>query len=202
MSASLDVLTGVLSVQGRRRMANAAVSLPQRSLIVLCGPAGAGKSTFAGDIARRNGLATTAVVSSDACRLMLCDDTRLVTGAQWSDLQPMTFRLFLTIIDMRMSLGRPVLGDGVNLHAELRTELLGFARTHEYRNVLVVFDMSLKTCLTQNEQRAESHRIPERQIRAQRQALDEAVPRLADEGWDHVMVLNDRRRTVLINLDG
>ncbi|MGN6698880.1 MAG: AAA family ATPase [Thermomicrobiales bacterium] len=91
------------------------VILPHRSLIVLCGPAGAGKSTFASAIVQRNGLANTAVVSSDACRLMLCDDIRSVTADQWSTLQPHTFQLFLTIVGMRLSLGRPAIADGVNL---------------------------------------------------------------------------------------
>lgn len=182
-------------------MPNDALTLPRRSLIVLCGPAGVGKSTFAGDVARRNGLAATAVVSSDACRLMLCDETDSLTDAQGATLQPNTFRLFLTVVDMRMSIGRPALADGVNLHRELRTELIGLARTHDYRSTLVVFDRSLDMCLTQNEQRAAARRIPERQIRAQRQALDELLPRLADEGWDHVVVLDGQRRSVRIHLE-
>lgn len=146
-------------------MVDRAVIFPRRSLIVLCGPAGAGKSTFASDVAQRNHLAPTAVVSSDACRLLLCDETSSLTAAQWATLQPSTFRLFLTIIGMRLSIGRPALADGVNLHSELRTGLLGHARTHEYRSALVVFDMSLETCLVQNEQRAVARRIPEWQIR-------------------------------------
>lgn len=181
-------------------MTNDVLTLPRRSLIALCGPAGAGKSTFAGDVVRRNRLATTAAVSSDTCRLMLCDETSSLTEAQWATLQPSTFRLFLTIIGMRMSIGRPALADGVNLHPELRTGLLGHARTHEYRTALVVFDMSLATCLVQNEQRA--RHMPEWQIRGQRQALDDAIPRLAEEGWDHIVVLNERRRTAVIELDG
>lgn len=179
-------------------MTNEVVTLPRRSLIALCGPAGAGKSTFAGEVARRNRLAPTAVVSSDACRLMLCDETGSLTGAQWAILQPNTFQLFLTIVGMRLSIGRPALADGVNLHLELRTGLLGHARAHEYPSALVVFDVSLETCLVQNEQRA--RHMPEWQIRGQHEALHDLIPRLAEEGWDHVVVLNDARRTVAIDL--
>jgi predicted kinase len=177
------------------------MNLSRRSLIVLCGPAGAGKSSVAGDVLQRNRLASTAVVSSDACRLMLCDETGTLTAAEWTELQPMTFRLFLTMIEMRMRTGRPVLGDGVNLHPELRTELLGFARAYRYRSVLVVFDVSVETCLARNAQREESRRIPDWQIRAQRQALDELLPRLTEEDWDDVVVLDEQRRTVMIDLD-
>lgn len=179
-------------------MANEAVTLPRRSLIVLCGPAGAGKSTFAGDVARRNRLAPTAVVSSDACRLTLCDETGSLTAAQWATLQPNTFQLSLTIVGMRLSLGRPAIADGVNLHPELRAGLLGHARAHGYPSALVVFGVSLETCLAQNERRA--RHMPEWQIRGQHEALHDLMPRLAEEGWDRVVVLNDERRTLAIGL--
>ncbi len=181
-------------------MANEVVSLLRRSLIVLCGPAGSGKSTFVSSIVQHNHLTPTAVVSSDACRLMLCDETRSLTQEQWAILQPNTFQLFLAIIGMRMNIGRPTIADGVNLHRELRTGMLDLARKHEYPTALVVFDMPLEACLTQNVQREESRRIPEWQIEAQRKALDEAMPRLSDEGWNQVIVLNEQRRTVLLDL--
>jgi predicted kinase len=181
---------------------NEALTLPRRSLIVLCGPAGAGKSTVASAVLQRNGLAATTAVSSDACRLMLCDDISSVTADQWAMLQPKTFHLFLTIIGMRLSIGRPAIADGVNLYRELRAGLLDHARTHNYYSALVVFDLSLATCLAQNAQRPESHRLPEGQIRAQRQFLDDLLPHLTEEGWDRVMVLNEQRRTVPLDLSG
>lgn len=181
--------------------AAAVVSLPRRFLIVQCGPAGAGKSTFAADFVQRKCLPVTTVVSSDACRLMLCDDTRTVSPAQWEALQASTFRLFLTVIERRVGLGRPVVADGVNLHAELRSALVGFARACAYRSLLVVFDVPLATSLARNARRAEGQRIPERQIRAQRQALDDVLPRLTDEGWDQVVVVDGQLRTPVIVLD-
>jgi predicted kinase len=176
------------------------LSLPRRSLIVLCGPAGAGKSTFADALARSNSLAPTAVVSSDACRLMLCDEIGSVGRSEWPILQPSTFDLFVTIVGMRLRLGRPTVADGVNLHMELRPRLLALAREHARPSALVVFDTSLETCLARNAGRA--RRMPEEQVRAQRQALDGALPHLAAEGWDRVVVLDDRRPTVSIVLEG
>jgi predicted kinase len=178
------------------------LTLPRRSLIALCGPAGAGKSTFAHDFIQRNGLPATTVVSSDACRLMLCDDPRSVAPEQWATLQPDTFRLFLGIIDMRMSLGRPVLADTVNLHRDLRQGLLDRSRTRDYPTALIVFDIPLETCLAQNQQRDETRRIPEPAIRQQRQLLDDALPRLAEEGWDHIVVLDERHPTPAIAMNG
>jgi predicted kinase len=172
------------------------VTLPRRALVVLCGPAGAGKSTFAGDIVRSNGLAPTTAVSSDACRVLLCDDPRTVAPELWPVLQPKTFDLFLAIVGMRLSLGRPTIADGVNLHMELRPRLLELARTHGATSVLVAFDVSLETCLSQNAQRA--RRMPEEQIRAQRQALEACLPGLVGEGWDHVLRLSEERRAASI----
>jgi protein phosphatase len=135
-------------------MATEPLALPRRSLIVLCGPAGAGKSSFADGVVPANRLAATAVVSSDACRLLLCDDTASVGRSEWPILQPNTFDLFVTIVGMHMSIGRPTLADGVILPMELRPRRLDLARRHHYRSVLVVFDVSLETCLSQNAGRA------------------------------------------------
>ena len=60
--------------------------IPNPSLVVLCGPAGSGKSTFA---ARH--FPPTAIVSSDRCRAMLADDERDLS------VSPEAFRLFHTI---------------------------------------------------------------------------------------------------------
>lgn len=181
-------------------MMNETLTLPRRSLIVLCGPAGAGKSTFAGEIVQRNRLAPTAAVSSDACRLMLCDETASLTEAQWATLQPNTFQLFVTIVGMRLAIGRPAIADGVNLHPEIRAGLLGHARTHGYTTALIAFAMSVQTCLAQNARR--DRHMPEWQIRGQHEGLQSLIPRLPEEGWDHVVVLDDQRRTVPIDLDG
>lgn len=106
--------------------------------------------------------------------------------------------MFLTIVGMRLGIGRPAIADGVNLHPELRTGLLGQARAHRYPSALVVFNRSLETCLAQNERRA--RHMPEWQIRGQHEALHDTMPRLTEEGWDHVVVLNDERRTLALDL--
>jgi predicted kinase len=182
-------------------LADAAVLMPRRSLVVLCGPAGAGKSTFARSFLQHNRLPATVAVSSDACRLALCDDLSETPEAQWGLLQRHTYRLFLSVIDARLSLGRPTLADGVNLDRVLRAGLLASAHKHAYRSALVVFDLSLDTCLAQNGHREPAGRVPEQVIRGQRKALDELLPNLAEEGWDRVTMLNDERRAVPLELD-
>lgn len=175
--------------------------LPQRSLIALCGPAGSGKSTFVRKLIEHNHLLSTTAVSSDNCRLLLCDETRTLTNEQWSILQPSTFQLFLTIIDMRMNIGRCTIADGVNLHPELRSGMLASARQHRYQTVLIVFDIPLALCLSQNTDREASKRIPDHQIRAQREGLDTVLPLFCEEGWDQIVILNEHRRAEMFTIN-
>ncbi len=70
------------------------VKVPRRTLLVLCGPAGSGKSTFA---AQR--FPSTNIVSSDHCRAMICDDENN------QQVNRDTFELFHLIIQKRLSLG-------------------------------------------------------------------------------------------------
>jgi hypothetical protein len=70
------------------------IQISTRTLIVLCGTAGAGKSTFA-----RQHFQPTQVVSADTCRALICD------GECTQDIDPDTFDLFHFIIQKRLKLG-------------------------------------------------------------------------------------------------
>ena len=83
------------------------ITLPRRNLLVLCGPAGSGKSTFA---AQRFG--RTIIVSSDHCRELVCDDI----NNQYANRD--TFDLFHYIIHKRMFNGRFTVADSTALKPE------------------------------------------------------------------------------------
>ena len=74
------------------------VRLARPSVVVLCGPAGCGESTFAARHFR-----PTQIISSDSCRTLVCDD------AHDQRFQSHTFALLHFIIDVDRSTGVPTI---------------------------------------------------------------------------------------------
>jgi predicted kinase len=174
-----------------RSQSSQKIFLPQRTLLVLCGPAGSGKSTFAHAFVDRHralGLRRTTIVSSDHCRALICDDesNQHINGQ--------TFELFHLILDRRMEQSRFSIADSTALQAEARKRLLEQAQRHEYTTCLCVFNMSLHTCI-ENDQRTARGRIVGKDVIAYHVGLlAQAMQSIPDEGWDNVIVLNERYR--------
>ena len=59
---------------------------------------------------------------------------------------------------------------------------------------LLVFNMSLQTCLLQNQHQARTHFIPEQMIAYQVQQLQQALAVIPHEGWDQVVMLDEQQR--------
>ncbi len=118
------------------------IKVPPRTLLVLCGPAGSGKSTFA---AQRFG--RTVIVSSDHCRELICDD------ANNQQVNRDAFDLFYYIINKRMFLGRFTVADSTALYADARRRLREMARRYGYLACLLIFDISQETCAQWNQGR-------------------------------------------------
>lgn len=116
--------------------------IPELALVVLVGPAGSGKSTFA---ARHFG--ETEVVSSDRCRALVADDERdqAATSA--------AFELLQTIVEKRLRRGRLTVVDATSVTPEARRPLLALARRAHVPAVAVVFDLPLEVCVARDEAR-------------------------------------------------
>jgi predicted kinase len=163
------------------------IKVPSRTLLILCGPAGSGKSTFA---AQRFG--DTAIVSSDHCRAMICDDENN------QQVNRDTFDLFYYIIQKRLLLGRFTVVDSTALHSDARRKLRELSRRFGYLGCLLIFNIPAEVCLERNRQR---HRLVEEQVIAyhagllQRTLLDAPY-----EGWEqmHVLGLQDMDAVVQI----
>jgi predicted kinase len=169
-------------------MASLKVTLPRRTLLVLCGPAGCGKSTFA---APR--FLPTEIVSSDACRAMICDDD---TNQR---VNHETFNLFHYIIDKRLRLGRFTVADSTALHAFARRRLLDQAHRSGYSASLLIFNAALQTCLARDLLRPRS--VGEQIVQYHLGLLQQTLLAAPQEGWDQLYVLDeDAMETAQIEL--
>ncbi len=152
--------------------------IPNPSLVVLCGPAGSGKSTFA---ARH--FPPTTIVSSDRCRAMLGDDERNLA------VSPEAFQLMHTIIDRRLHLRRLTVADSTALKPEARRALLEIGRRHAVPVTLIVFDVPEDRCYLHDTRR--DRRVGRPVIANQVGLLHEALRTIPSEGFDAVTVLDD-----------
>jgi predicted kinase len=142
--------------------------IPPDALVVLVGPAGCGKSSFA---ARH--FTGTEVVSSDACRRMVSDD-EADQGATRA-----AFPVFYAILRGRLTLGRLAVADATHLRPHTRAGLIRMAAERGRPAHAVVFDYPLELCLRRAAGRARVvrpeviHRHHEELQTARREVLEE-----------------------------
>ena len=149
----------------------------QPSLVVLIGPAGSGKSTFA-----RRHFQPTEVVSSDACRALVSDSE----NSQWAT--PAAFEILHLIVGSRLKARRLTVVDATNLHARDRRPFIALARTHHCVAAAIVFNLSEQACVEWDLARTHRH-VGQRVIERQCKLLQRSLPRLQEEGFSHVHVL-------------
>ena len=163
------------------------VTIPRRTLLVLCGPAGSGKSTFA---AQR--FAATTIVSSDHCRAMICDDENNQT------VNRDTFEVFHLIIQKRLSLGRFTVADSTALQPDARRKLRDLSRHYGYFGCLLIFNIPPEICLERNKSR---HRlVEERVIPYHADLLQRTILDTSREGWEMIHVLDEQTMDAIIDI--
>jgi protein phosphatase len=149
------------------------IQIPANALVILLGPPGCGKSTFA-----RRRFRETEVVSSDECRRLVSDD------AADQSATPQAFDVFHAILRGRMSLGRLAVADATNVSPGARARLRAEAARWGAPAVVLALDVPLDTCLAQNLRRARQVR-PE-VIEMHYERFLEARSALAEEGYHAV----------------
>ena len=164
------------------------ITIPRRTLLVLCGPAGSGKSTFA---AQR--FAETTIVSSDRCRTMICDDENN------QKVNRETFELFHLIIQKRLLLGRFTVADSTALQAEARSKLRTLSRHFGYYGCLLIFNIPPEICLERNKSRHRS--VEERVIPYHTDLLQRTILDAPQEGWEAIYILDEQTMDVRIEFE-
>ena len=157
------------------------IVIPRNSLVVLCGPAGCGKSTFAA-----KHFLPTQVVSSDDCRAQLSDD------ATNQEITVLAFQLMHFIVESRLRLGRLTVADATNLKREDRRPMIELANRVGFNLAAIVFNVSLDICLARNAGRART--IPSEAIRAQHSLVQPTLASIKHEGFHYAFVLDERQQ--------
>ena len=157
------------------------IVMPRNSLVVLCGSAGCGKSTFA-----LKHFLPTQVVSSDDCRARLCDDPTN------QEITTLAFQLMHFIIERRLGLGRLTVADATNLKREDRRPMIELANRFGVNLVAIVFNVPLDICLSRNAGRA--RKIPAEGIVAQHSLVQPTLDSIKREGFHYTFVLDEKQQ--------
>lgn len=152
------------------------LEVPDPSLILLVGPAGVGKTTFAHAYFR-----PTQIVSSDACRALVADDEsdQSATGD--------AFRVVHLIAALRLARRRLTVIDATNLLVVGRRPLLDLAREHGITCVAIVFDLPLEVSLERARRRTDRRVVPA-VVRMHHGQLHRRPPDVT-EGFERIWVL-------------
>src|SRR5256885_13740543 len=102
------------------------LKIPELCLVVLVGPTGSGKSTFA-----RKHFKPTEVLSSDFCRGLVSDDENSL------DATTDAFAVLHHVASVRLARGLLTVVDATNVQEEARRPLVQLAREHDVLPVAV-----------------------------------------------------------------
>jgi len=145
------------------------IVIPALSLVLLIGPSGAGKTTFAHAHFR-----STEILSSDAFRAMIADDEADQSATREA------FAILHQVAEARLRRGRLTVIDATNTRREARLPLLELARRYHVPCVAVIFDYPKEVYLAHDRQRSGRH-VGEAVIERQLRQLEDNRPALREE---------------------
>lgn len=150
------------------------LEIPKLALVVLVGPTGSGKSTFA---ARH--FKPTEVVSSDECRAIVSDDPNDQSATADA------FALVHFIARTRLNRGLLTVIDATSVRKADREPLIELARECHVPAVAIVFDLPERVCLERNASRPDRDFGPH-VVRRQRRAMKQGLGGIRREGFSQV----------------
>src|SRR5437764_9583938 len=155
------------------------ITLPELSLVVLMGPTGSGKSTFA-----RKHFKPTEVLSSDYCRGLVSDDENS------QDATNDAFDVLRYVAGKRLARGLLTVIDATNVQAEAREPLVKLAREHDALAAAIVLKLPEDVCHERNRGRPDRAFGPH-VVRGHCQQLRRSLRGLGREGFRYVHVLDN-----------
>jgi len=147
------------------------ISIPDFALVVLIGPTGSGKSSFA-----QKHFLGTEIISSDYCRALVSDDEtdQSCTGD--------AFELLNQIAGIRLRRRKLTVIDATSVQRDDRAKLVALARKYHALPIALVLDIDPKICHERNKDRKNRDfgiHVPRNHSRA----LKRGLRRLQKEGF-------------------
>ncbi|WP_424893278.1 AAA family ATPase [Streptomyces sp. XH2] len=149
--------------------------LPKHALWVLIGASGAGKSTLAST------WPATQVLSLDALRGTVSDDP----GSQQATADAVD--VLHLILARRMARKCTTIVDATNVERSARAPLVAAAQQHGMPAIAVIVATPASVCVERQSPRPTNRRVPDTTVLAQHKAMVHSHPRLAGEGFNHVV---------------
>src|SRR5262249_12932959 len=165
------------------------ITIPELSLVVLIGPTGCGKSTFA-----RKHFKPTEILSSDFFRGLVSDDENDQSATKDA------FEALHFILAKRLAAGKLTVIDATNVQPESRKPLIQLAREYHCLPVAIVLNLTERLCQDRNRQRPDRDFGPH-VIRQQKQQLRRSLRDLQYEGFRHVFVMNSPEEVEAATID-
>ena len=150
------------------------LTVPELSLVVLIGPSGSGKSSFA-----RKHFKPTEVISSDFCRGLVSDDENSL------DATGDAFDVLRFVAAKRLARGLLTVIDATNVQPESRKVLVELAREHDVLPVAIVLDVPEHVCRQRNEARPDRN-FGSHVVRNQLMQMRKSLRFLDREGFRYV----------------
>ncbi len=155
------------------------IRLVRPSVVVLCGPAACGKSTFA-----ERHFRPTQIISSDRARALVCDDEKD------QRFQAQAFALLNCLIEQRLSINRLCVVDSTALAPQARKSLLELSRRFRVPSTALLLNVPLAACLERDAGRERTVGAPA--IERQYQLFEQAKAAIGQEGFDQVIELGEQ----------
>ncbi len=165
--------------------------IPDPALVLLIGPAGAGKSTFA-----KANFHTVEVVSSDALRQLLSNDP----ADQGASAE--AFKILALLVDGRLKRRLTTVVDATSLRAANRARYRAIAARYGVPVVAIAFDLAAREFHDRNQGRAGVGRVvDDGVVDWQIEQMQRALAALPGEGYEALHVLRDPDEPVSVEID-